>query len=296
MTQTANYRIIHETAYRYSEPVALCQNQLRMRPRNQAKLKCHSCEVEIDPAPASILRHPDYYGNMVDSFSIESLHQSLLVRVTSRVTVSAPDAENLASAPAWTELASMVRRGDKPVDWDAREFVFESPRIELSPKFADYAREIMQPHTSIVDAVDALTKHIHNDFRYDTQATDVNTTTEDAFLMKAGVCQDFAHVQIACLRSLGLPTRYISGYLRTYPPEGEPRLVGSDESHAWISVYAGSEVGWVDFDPTNAVRAGTDHIPMCLGRDYDDISPMRGIVMGGGQPELKVSVDVLPLD
>lgn len=296
MTQTANYRIIHETAYRYSEPVALCQNQLRMRPRNQANLVCHSCEVEIDPPPASIHRHPDYYGNVVDSFAIESLHQALRVRVTSRVSISTPDAENLSRAPAWADLIAIVRRGDKPVDWKAREFVFASRRIALSAKFADYARAIMQPHTNIIDAVDALTKHIHSDFRYDTQATDVNTTTEDAFLMKAGVCQDFAHVQIACLRSLGLPTRYVSGYLRTYPPEGKPRLVGSDESHAWISVYAGSEIGWVDFDPTNAVRTGTDHIPMCLGRDYDDISPMRGIVMGGGKPILRVSVDVLPVD
>jgi transglutaminase-like putative cysteine protease len=296
MTQTARYRIVHETAYRYSDPVALCQNQLRMRPRNHGRLVCHSCEVTIDPPPTSIDRHPDYFGNVVDTFAIESLHQSLRVRVTSEVTVSAPDSENLSRAPAWLDLVGTVRRGVSPVDWKAREFVFASRRIELDEKYAAYAREIMQPHVSVIDAVDALTKHIHHDFHYDTRATDVNTSTSDAFAMKAGVCQDFSHVQIACLRSLGLPTRYVSGYLRTYPPAGKPRLVGCDESHAWISVYAGVEIGWVDFDPTNAVRAGTDHIPMCLGRDYDDISPMRGIVMGGGKPILKVSVDVLPVE
>ncbi len=193
-------------------------------------------------------------------------------------------------------MIEALRRGAQPADWSASEYTFASRRIELNPIFGDYARAIMQPHVSVIDAVDALTKQINLDFRYDTQATDVNTTTEAAFGLKAGVCQDFAHVQIACLRSLGLAARYVSGYLRTYPPPGKARLVGCDESHAWIGVYAGAGIGWVDFDPTNAVRAGTDHIPMCLGRDYDDISPMRGIVMGGGKPALKVSVDVLPIE
>ncbi len=295
MTHSANYQIVHETAYRYSEPVALCQNQLRMRPRDHSHLVCHSCDLEIVPEPTARHQHTDYFGNVVDSFSIESLHQSLRVRVASQVTVSIPDANNLSSAPPWGELAGMLRRGTNPANWNASEYTFASRRIELNAMFADYAREIMLPHISIIDAVDALTKHIHRDFRYDTRATDVNTSTESAFMQKAGVCQDFAHVQIACLRSLGLAARYVSGYLRTNPPAGKPRLVGCDESHAWIGVYAGAEIGWVDFDPTNAVRAGTDHIPMCLGRDYDDISPMRGIVMGGGKPLLKVSVDVLPI-
>lgn len=295
MTQSANYQIVHETAYHYSEPVALCQNQLRMRPKDHSHLVCHSCEVGIDPEPTSRQQHTDYFGNVVDSFAIESLHQSLRVRVASRVTVSIPDADNFSSSPAWMDLVGMLRRGDNPANWIASEYTFASRRIELNSTYADYARSIMQPHTSIIDAVDALTKHIHRDFRYDTQATDVNTSTQSAFMQKAGVCQDFAHVQIACLRSLGLAARYVSGYLRTYPPPGKPRLVGCDESHAWIGVYAGAEIGWVDFDPTNAVRASTDHIPMCLGRDYDDISPMRGIVMGGGKPVLKVSVDVMPV-
>ncbi|TWT55930.1 transglutaminase family protein [Allorhodopirellula solitaria] len=294
--KSAEYQIVHETSYRYSEPVALCQNQLRMRPRNHSHLVCHSCEVAITPTPTSLHQHTDYFGNVVDSFSIESLHQSLQVRVASRVTVSIPSDENLSGAPDWRELIGVIRRGEQPADWLASEYTFASRRIELTDMFADYARKVMQPHASVVDAVQALTVQINNDFRYDTQATDVNTSTEEAFIQKAGVCQDFAHIQIACLRSLGLAVRYVSGYLRTYPPPGKPRLVGCDESHAWIGVYAGEKIGWVDFDPTNAVRAGTDHIPMCLGRDYDDISPMRGIVMGGGKPILKVSVDVLPLD
>ncbi|SMP48323.1 Transglutaminase-like enzyme, putative cysteine protease [Neorhodopirellula lusitana] len=295
-TTQAEYRIVHRTSYQYSEPVALCQNQLRMRPRNLPHLTCHSCDVEITPKPTSADTHPDYYGNVVDSFSIEALHSSLEVVVRSHLTVFATDDASLAGAADWSLLAERVRRGDAPEDWRAREFTFDSARIPTSEKFAQYARQIMLPGMSIIDAVDALTSHIHKDFRYDGTATDVNTSTVSAFEMKAGVCQDFAHVQIACLRSLGLPARYVSGYLRTFPPPGKPRLIGCDESHAWISVYAGVGIGWVDFDPTNAVRTGTDHIPICHGRDYDDISPMRGIVLGGGSTTLKVSVDVAPVE
>lgn len=295
MTATAQYRITHETAYQYSEPVALCQNQLRMRPRTQPHLTCHQCDVHIVPQPPSLDTHPDYFGNIVDSFSIEALHRSLTVTVSSEVTVLAPEEENLLDAPAWDALAADVKTGKSPLDWKAREFAFGSTRIRHDERFAQYAREIFTPGASVIEAADELTRKINRDFRYDTTATDVNTSTSDAFEMKAGVCQDFAHVQIACLRSLGLPARYVSGYLRTYPPPGKPRLIGCDESHAWISIYAGDRIGWVDFDPTNAVRTGTDHIPICHGRDYDDISPMRGIVLGGGATTLRVSVDVAPI-
>lgn len=296
VTNTARYRITHETIYRYSEPVALCQNQLRMRPRNRPRLKCHDCDVKITPHPESINTHPDYFGNIVDSFAIEHLHGSVEVCVTSDVEVVSPETVNLAAAPKWKDVIEDVRIGTTPEDWMAREFTFNSPRIKLDDRYAVYALPVMEGHGSIMDAVEAMTRQIHQDFQYDTTATDVATSTHDAFKLRAGVCQDFAHVQIAALRSLGLPARYVSGYLRTYPPPGKPRLVGCDESHAWISVYAGPQLGWVDFDPTNAVRTGTDHIPICLGRDYDDITPMRGVVLGGGTTALKVRVDVCPFE
>ena len=146
----------------------------------------------------------------------------------------------------------------------------------------------------IIAASLELTERIHDDFRYDNAATHVNTSVNEAFQLRAGVCQDFAHVQIGCLRSIGIPARYVSGYLRTIPPEGRDRLVGSDESHAWISVYAGVDVGWIDMDPTNACMVGIDHIPICIGRDYGDVTPMRGVVLGGGQTTLSVKVDVSP--
>jgi transglutaminase-like putative cysteine protease len=172
---------------------------------------------------------------------------------------------------------------------------FDSPRIRRSEAFAQYARGSFTPGRGMLDAALDLTRRIYVDFKYDTLATNVDTTPEEAFAGKAGVCQDFAQVAVACIRSIGLPARYVSGYLRTIPPLGKPALVGADESHAWFSVYSGAKYGWVGFDPTNGTLAGTDHIPISIGRDYGDISPMRGVVLGGGPTTLKVSVDVQPV-
>lgn len=290
----ATYRVVHETRYQYSEPVAICQNELRMRPQSTTWLKCHDCRIEIQPHPAIVQTHQDYFGNVVDCFALEVPHQSLLVRVTSRVTVASRTDEQLGEGPLWQDLVSSVRSGDDPSNLFANEYVFRSRRIDPQPIFADYAKPIFEQKPHLLAGVEELTRRIHQDFRYDGAATTVLTTTRQAFDLRAGVCQDFSHIQIACLRSLGIPARYVSGYLRTLPPAGQPRLVGADQSHAWVSVYAGEKIGWVDYDPTNACRTGVDHIPVCIGRDYDDISPMRGIVLGGGGTTLSVSVDVAP--
>jgi transglutaminase-like putative cysteine protease len=297
MPRSITYDIVHETKYRYSEPVAVCLNQLRMRPQTRPpSVVCNQCSVAIEPMPAKIDTHPDYFGNIVDSFAIESPHDSLVVKVSSQVQVNATNPFESQNIPTVAELTNAVRAGQTQSDLLAKEYVFASPRVPLAEQFAAYAKTVMSDGLSVLDAVLELTKHIHEDFRYDSTATDVATTTEAAFELKAGVCQDFSHVQIACLRSLGLPARYVSGYLRTLPPPGKPRLIGNDESHAWISVYAGEMLGWIDFDPTNACQIGVDHIPVCVGRDYDDISPMRGIVLGGGDTILSVNVDVAPVE
>ena len=296
MTKSAQYRVRHRTSYRYSSPVALCQNQLRMRPQDSAHLRCFHCDLSISPEPEQVISHQDYFGNWVDSFSIESYHSDLEVVVASHLEVSVPEAANLDDGPTGLRVLQDVQRGTSPEDWRAREFTFGSPRIQLDQSFRQYAQRYVDLEAPLVEAVNAITNGIHQDFQYDTTATDVNTSTFEALSLRAGVCQDFAHVQIAALRSLGIPARYVSGYLRTIPPQGQERMVGSDESHAWVSVYAGSDLGWIDFDPTNAVRTMTDHIPVCIGRDYDDVSPMRGVVLGGGKTDLKVSVDVAPVN
>ena len=290
-----DYRVTHKTRYRYSESVAICQNQLRMQPRTRPGLACHRSDVTVVPSPDNLEVHDDYFGNRVHSFAIESLHRELTVVVQSEVTVAplTPAAE--AESMPWEQVADEVRRRETGASLTALEFCFDSPRVAAGDAFAEYAAQSFHPGRGIVEAVTDLTQRIHQDFRYDTSATHVHTCTDQAFAIRAGVCQDFAHVGIACLRSIGLAARYVSGYLRTNPPAGRPRLVGADESHAWLSLYAGQALGWIDCDPTNACLTKTDHIPVSVGRDYGDVSPMRGVVIGGGRTSLKVSVDVEPL-
>ncbi|MEO1525665.1 MAG: transglutaminase family protein [Planctomycetota bacterium] len=292
MTQSSagpvRYRVRHQTDYRYSSNVAVCQNQLRMQPISRGSLTCHWSDLEITPPPTSWEQHTDYFGNQVHTFSIEQAHRSLLVCVESEVSVAPCSVSETVSSAAWELITSANSKPQPLLD----EYRFASPRIPTASHFADYARISLLPGRGIVDAVFDLTRRIRDEFKYDATATNVDTTTDQALKLKAGVCQDFAHVQIACLRSMGLAARYVSGYLRTVPPEGGERLVGADESHAWLEVFVGSAIGWLGFDPTNGCLAGTDHIPICLGRDYDDVSPMRGVVLGGGKNTLKVSVDV----
>jgi transglutaminase-like putative cysteine protease len=264
-----------------------------MQPVTGGNIFCEHTDLTIAPEPTSRDDHLDYFGNRVITFSIESIHKSLTVEAKSLVSVSAQRIDpNLPSAHWETLLA--IRPSDA-VTPRLDEHRFRSPRITPAAHFADYAQISFQSGRGIVDAALDLTRRVNTDFRYDSTATTVDTTTERAFELRAGVCQDFAHVQIACLRSIGLAARYVSGYLRTKPPEGKARLVGADESHAWLEVYAGQSIGWLGLDPTNACLVQTDHIPVCIGRDYDDVSPMRGVVLGGGTNTLKVSVDVEPV-
>lgn len=269
-----------------------------MQPSTRQGLLCHSTQVTIDPTPDYFSQHKDYYGNRVHSFSIENLHRSLSVVVKSDVTVTSSDHQKQNNPPiAWETVAVAFEPGNPRSQTNGvEEFEFDSPRIRQSSEFEEYARQSFTAGRDIISASLDLTQRIYKDFRYDPRATDVDTPTEEAFKKRAGVCQDFAQIQIACLRSLGLSAKYISGYLRTKPKPGQPRLIGADESHAWISVFAGEENDWVACDPTNGVLANNDHIPVCYGRDYSDVSPMRGVVLGGGKTRLDVSVDVLPIE
>ncbi|MGB7327201.1 MAG: transglutaminase family protein [Rubripirellula sp.] len=298
------YRISHRTHYSYSDAVAICQNQLRMQPRSGGRVTVHSSTIAIHPKPDSVFEHSDYFGNHVYSFAIESLHRELKVVANSDVTVAtvsiSPIQQN-GGQPVFSDdipWETIVAQSRPPVHTPLRilEYRFDSPRIAASDSFLSYASKSFTPGRGVLASSLDLTQRINQDFKYDSNATDVNTTTEKAFEIKAGVCQDFAHIQIACMRSLGLPSRYVSGYLRTIPMKGAERLVGADESHAWLSVYAGETHGWIGCDPTNACFVGSQHIPICVGRDYSDVSPMRGVVLGGGTTSLRVSVDVEPIE
>jgi transglutaminase-like putative cysteine protease len=296
MTNPTYYRIQHRTSYQYSEPVVICQNQIRMTPREMSgaltAIHCRSSRLSIEPKPDFQNEHQDYFGNHVISFSIESPHQQLEVTSLSEVEIVNRAQPQQLPTKNWEAIRDGVRNTSDRHWLVVQEYMHDSPRITRSAAFASYASRFFTPKRSFVEAAFALTQQIHNDFSYLPGATHVGTTARESFETRAGVCQDFAHVQIACFRSIGLPSRYVSGYLRTEAPSGGEKLVGADESHAWVSCYAGDAIGWIDFDPTNACFVQDNHIPICVGRDYSEVSPMRGVVIGGGDSKLNVSVDV----
>lgn len=290
------YRITHRTSYRHTETVPLCQNALWLTPRRDGHQHRESCRLEISPTPSARGTRDDYFGNEVSYFTIDSGYRSLDITAVSEVRItSRAEAERMPDSPPWDRLAAGLCSDLSRTGIDACQFRFDSPCAAASPDLAEYARGSFTPGRPIAEAARDLTSRIRADFVYDPGATTIQTPVAEAFGRRRGVCQDFAHVEIACLRSLGLAARYVSGYLRTVPAPGQPRLVGADASHAWVSVYCGP-AGWIDFDPTNDTLVSADHVTIAWGRDYGDIPPVRGLFVGGGRHEMTVSVDVAPID
>lgn len=288
------YIVTHTTRYKYSSPVSVCHNVLMLEPSPSNRLSCKDYHLEIMPKPKTTYRRTDMFGNVIQRFSLEENHDELQIKSVSHVTINHQEPHDSATAPTCQQVIEQSRQHTNP-DWlKVSPFFFDSPRIRRSEGFRDYANQSIAADRSIITAVMDLTTRIYKDFKYDSDATMVDTPTEAAFAGRHGVCQDFAHVAVACLRSVGLPARYVSGYLRTKPPEGKERLIGADESHAWFSVYCGSQLGWIDFDPTNNCLCNLDHVPIAFGRDYSDVVPVKGIFLGGGETRLSVSVDVAP--
>jgi len=289
------YKITHTTTYSYAETVPICHNEVRLTPRDGRLQTCTNHRLAIKPKPTACTRRNDYFGNGTHHFSILEGHKRLSVRVISRVEVRPPSYPEPAATRPWEEVRDLVRLAATPVALDALQFVYDSPSVTAIDAVGDYAARSFPPGRPILAAVRELTARIHADFAFDPKATTVSTPVDEVFELKRGVCQDFAHLQIAGLRTLGIPARYVSGYLRTIPPVGRPRLVGADASHAWLSVYCG-DAGWIDLDPTNDCLVSTDHITVAWGRDYSDVCPIKGVFIGGGTHKMTVSVDVLPLD
>lgn len=288
------YRVRHLTAYSYAAPADACHNVLRLTPRTCSGQICLEHHLDIDPAPATLHDYPDYFGNQVRSFAVFAPHAQLTIASDSLVEVSPPKSRDLDDSEPWEETARTLRTTNDTATVAALEYIFDSPYVRESDHLRSVAAEHFAPETPILAASRALTKFIHQEFKFDALATTIDTSTEDVLEKRRGVCQDFAHLQIGCLRSLGLACRYVSGYLRTDPAPGRPRLEGADASHAWVSVYSARH-GWVDFDPTNGCLADERHITIGWGRDFHDISPVKGVVLGGGASELRVAVDVLPV-
>lgn len=291
-----NYRIVHTTGYTYGAPVSVCHNLVMLTPRSEPGVACRTHRLLIRPVPQFSARRQDAFGNLVHSFSIEESHRQLTVTATSRVEISPRALPAPETTPAWDDVRRTIRERVDLLWLDAAPFLFDSPRIRRGPEFAEYAAPSFPAGRPVLEALLDFVSRVHREFRYDKTATHVETLTEEAFRIRKGVCQDFAHVALAALRSLGLAARYVSGYLRTLPPPGRPRLVGADQSHAWLSVYCGETVGWVDVDPTNDCVCGTNHVPVARGRDYGDVVPIKGVFLGGGEHVLTVSVDVAPVE
>jgi len=291
------YKIVHRTTYRYRFPVSLGNHVACLKPRTLPNQRLIGNVLVIQPAPATLTERVDYFGNALSFFTVQEPHRELVVETRSEVEreMTRPDLKSPDANIAWEDVVQLLaaERGHAAVE--ASQFSYESPRIRIRPEFAAYALESFTPGRPMVEALLDLTARIHADFRFDAKSTNVRTPTEEVFKKRRGVCQDFAHVQIACLRSLSLAARYVSGYLRTYPPPGKPRLIGADASHAWVSAYCPG-IGWVDVDPTNNVVPSDGHVTLAWGRDYGDVSPLRGLILGGGAHTLRVGVDMEPME
>ena len=283
------YQVTHTTNYEYSEPVLLCQNLAHLTPRSVAEQQCWLSDLSITPQPAVMSNRIDYFGNPATFFTVQEPHRQLMLTASHLVEVLVRPPP--APAPPWELVRDQLLIDRTPAVLDAFQFAFGSRYAQPSAELSEYALTSFGAGRPLLEAVLELTKRIHSDFVYDPKATTVATPLHEVFARRRGVCQDFAHLQIACLRSLGLAARYVSGYLCTNPPADQPRLIGADATHAWLSVFCPGQ-GWIDVDPTNDQVPVDKHILLAWGRDYDDVSPIKGVILGGGQHVVKVGVHV----
>ncbi len=298
-TRTRSYVVVHETSYTYDQPVGISRQIVHLTPRDLPWQVCRSHRLEIRPDPEILSVSTDPFGNSMTSFCIEDDHESLVVHAESWVEVTAHDPPPDDATPPWDEvrarLAYRAGRAPDPLDLDATRFLFESSRVRNKRELAAWTAACFPPKRPLLAGVRTLMNRIHEELTFDPKATTVSTPVMEVFERRRGVCQDFAHLMLSCLRSIGLAARYVSGYLLTHPPPGRPRLVGADASHAWVSVYC-PDLGWVDADPTNGVFPSLEHVTLGWGRDYDDVIPLRGVLLGGGDHELESAVTVTPVD
>lgn len=294
----AHYQVLHDTHYRYSAPVSLAQQLAHLWPRDCERQICHERHLTITPQPTRRQDGIDLFGNPLTRLAFERPHDELRVIACLRVEVLAREGLVLEDSPAWEEAVSALRYSGQPLSaelLEAARYRFQSPYVHLKQAFAAFAADCFVPGRPLLLAVRALMQKIFKEFTFDAAATQVATPLLQVLEERRGVCQDFAHLMLACLRSQGLAARYVSGYLLTQPPPGQPRLIGADASHAWISVYCPRQ-GWVDFDPTNNLLPALEHITLGWGRDFADVSPLRGVILGGGSHDPDVRVTVTPLE
>lgn len=286
------FEVTHRTAFRYSSSVAVSHNLLRLTPRSMPRQRRLTYAIDLEPSPAARSTHIDYFGNEVMFATIAEAHKDLVVTARSSVAIAPATIPDREETPAWERVGQVCRTDRTTSAREALEFVFPSSSVPVGDEYAEYALASFEPGRPVLEAVLHLTERIYREFTFDPAATTVSTPLDQVLKERRGVCQDFAHFQIACLRSLDIPARYVSGYIETLPPPGQCKLSGADASHAWVSFFCPG-IGWIDVDPTNNLLPSMQHITVAWGRDYGDVSPIRGVVTGGDQHVLEVTVDVV---
>ena len=289
--EAVDYRVHHSSAYRYGHEIMLAHHLLHLSPRLAPGQSLRSFRLDIEPEPAVMTEHQDYFGNRITYFEVHEPHSWLTIRAETEVLVDenrpGPDDRTTPWEQLRDCLASPVSDGER----HASIFAYASPKVAIMPELRDYALPSFAAGRTIGAAAMDLSNRIHADFVVDSSATTISTPVAEVLAIRRGVCQDFAHLAVGCLRSLGLAARYVSGYLRTIPPPGRPRAIGADVSHAWLSVWCGGD-DWLDLDPTNGKAGSSDLITLAWGRDYGDVSPSQGVILGSSIQYLTVSVDV----
>jgi transglutaminase-like putative cysteine protease len=287
------YTVRHRTTYRYRQDVAYSRLVAHIVPRATPRQRSLNVIVQVLPQPVERVERTDYFGNPTDWFIIDEPHEVLDILAESQVRVDAAPEFDPAAAPGWEAVRKTFEFPAEPAAFEALQYTFDTQLTASNADVVAYAQRSFPRGRSLLACALDLNARIHADFRYDKDATDTRTTVERVFELRAGVCQDLAHAGLAAVRAMGLAARYVSGYLLTYPPPGRERLIGADASHAWFAVWI-PPFGWVDFDPTNDVVPGSEHITLAWGRDYGDVAPIHGIITGGSEHEVDVAVDVTP--
>lgn len=317
------YKIKHVTRYEYADFVSLCQNHARLTPCTDHKQVCLSSRIHVEPEPDYLDHYQDYFHNLVSVFEVPTQHKTLVVTAESEIQLlDQMEPRELPDRYSWEQVRQLLQQPDsllypdrlpgseqpsdpeQPPDtgsvqgvqeaadlFSAAEFTLPSPLIPLETEMKQFAELSFTPGRHLIDATYDLMARIFHEFQYDPGFSTISTPILSVLQHKKGVCQDFAHLAIGCLRTLGLAARYVSGYIETLPPEGQEKLEGADATHAWFAVYV-PEIGWLDFDPTNNVTAKDQHITVAVGRDFSDVTPLKGVVFGGGSNQLSVAVDV----
>lgn len=288
------YEVSHVTAFAYSQPVSISHHLLHLTPRACNHQASHRSSLVVEPAPAVTETGVDYFGNPTTFMIVQKRHETLTIRARSAIDVNTVRPPEPDTTTPWDQITGQLDADCSKPMLDVAEFAFTSPFTSAADDVGDYARQSFLPGRPALAAARDLASRIFREFTYDGSATDVSTPVDEVMRLRRGVCQDFAHLQIACLRKLGLPARYVSGYLLTHPPAGQEKMVGADASHAWLSIWCPGH-GWVDLDPTNDLIPGDEHITLAWGRDYGDVSPVNGVMVGGGDHEVDVAVDVRPI-